>query len=253
MYVFNIFLLSLKNEFLKWPDADERNMISSRFADKHGIPGAVGILDGTPVNFSQRPAIDGEVYFNRKSNYAYNVQLICDDHRVIRQAIIGWPGSVFDNTCWTNSQMYRRKEQFFNPGQFVIADAGYSLSSICCTPYRNPDSQVPINRFFNERFSSARVTIEHVNGVLKARWMSLRSLRSQVKSIKDLSFLNQWILTCIILYNMSIMLDDRWEEVREDEEIYAPLDIDLDVNQHDNLRHRVQSNLLVWASSRGHM
>jgi len=31
----------------------------------HGLPGAVGIVDGTPVNFEQRPAIDGAAYFSR--------------------------------------------------------------------------------------------------------------------------------------------------------------------------------------------
>ena len=45
-----------------WPDAAERRSISRRYASTHGLPGAVGVVDGTPVVFYQRPAVDGEVF-----------------------------------------------------------------------------------------------------------------------------------------------------------------------------------------------
>ena len=34
------------------------------FRIKYGIYGAVGIIDGTPAIFSQKPAIDGDTYFS---------------------------------------------------------------------------------------------------------------------------------------------------------------------------------------------
>ena len=77
---------------------DQRREISQRFANKHGLPGAVGIVDGTPVTFANRPGIDGEVWFSRKQRYSMNLQLVCDDRGKILYYIVGWPGSVCDNT-----------------------------------------------------------------------------------------------------------------------------------------------------------
>ena len=75
---------SLEAQYVYWPCPDERARISRRMARDHGLPGAVGIVDGTPVNFEQRPAIDGAAYFSRKSLYCINLQLVCDDKKRIR-------------------------------------------------------------------------------------------------------------------------------------------------------------------------
>jgi hypothetical protein len=45
-------LLEQKVKVVKWPSASERKEISDRFAENHGLEGAVGIVDGTPVNLS---------------------------------------------------------------------------------------------------------------------------------------------------------------------------------------------------------
>ena len=56
-------MLSMKKEVVKWPNKRERKKISARFKQNHGIPGAVEIVDGTPVVLSQRPHVDGGSYF----------------------------------------------------------------------------------------------------------------------------------------------------------------------------------------------
>jgi hypothetical protein len=56
-----------KDDEIRWPSATERIEISRRFGRDHGLPGAVGVVDGTYVSMSQKPAVNGEVYFNRKS------------------------------------------------------------------------------------------------------------------------------------------------------------------------------------------
>jgi len=88
-------ILELEPEFLYWPNAEERQQISSLFGQKFGLPGCVGIVDGTPFNLSQRPAIEGSSFFNRKSNYAFNIQLVCDDRKLIRADVVGWPGPTY--------------------------------------------------------------------------------------------------------------------------------------------------------------
>ena len=129
-----------------------------------------------------------------------------------------WPGSVYDNTCWENSLLYRENHQFFLPDEHLIADAGYALSNCCIIPYKLPDSLIPHNALFNQMFSSARVTIEHVNGILKARWMSLKNLRIQVKKEEDLQVVNHWVRCCCILHNMMLKLSDTWEDAIENDD-----------------------------------
>ena len=72
----------------------ERREISYRFNINHGLKGAVAIVDGTQIILSQRPHIDGETYWTRKGRYSINLQIICDDKKMIRSYVVGWPGSV---------------------------------------------------------------------------------------------------------------------------------------------------------------
>ncbi|KAI9922730.1 hypothetical protein PsorP6_001152 [Peronosclerospora sorghi] len=75
------------SEFIRWPDVQEREMISLRMAE-HGFPGCIGFVDGTDVILAHRPKKDGETFFNRKKRYAYNIQLVCDDRKAIR--LLAW-------------------------------------------------------------------------------------------------------------------------------------------------------------------
>lgn len=238
-------ILAIKDQFVQWPNQVERQFISERFDNNYGIPGAVGIVDGTHIYFSQKPHIDGEVYFSRKCRYSMNVQLICDDKRLIRYYQIGHPGSRFDSTVFGESSIMRHPNMYFSPNQFLLADAGYGLGTYVCTPYRQPAANIPANKQFNELFSSARVTIEHVNGILKGRFSSLRGIRTQIKKKEDLLQFCNHIVVCIVLYNMTQRFGDLWTE--EDQEINGNLNNNINANDgNSNLRQRVQAYLLQW-------
>ena len=129
---------SLEATYVYWPNPEERARISKRMEKNHGLPGAVGIVDGTPVNFEQRPAIDGAAYFSRKSRYCINLQLVCDDKKRIRHYLTGWPGSQFDSQVFDHSILCRNPPLCFSPGEYLMADAGYCLRDYICTPYRKP-------------------------------------------------------------------------------------------------------------------
>jgi hypothetical protein len=86
--------------FFRWPNSTERAAISNIFDEKFGLRGAVGVVDGTDVVLSQRPAIDGEVYWSRKQHYGISAQVVCDHRRMIRDYYVGWPGN---NNIYTSS------------------------------------------------------------------------------------------------------------------------------------------------------
>ena len=240
--------------FLMYCFAEQRGETSHRFATRHGLPGAVGIIDGTPINFAQRPHIDGEVWFSRKQRYSMNLQLVCDDRGKILYYIAGWPGSVYDNTVLNQSPLALQYQDFFLPGQFLLADAGYASTSWCVTPYRNPAAQLPINQVFNELFSSARCRIEHVNGVLKNRFGSLRGLRLAIRTHADFQRVNLWIVVCLLLHNLLTEYEDPWEEEdetddEEDDDI-LPQPVGANLAAANNFRTQVQVGLLTWFNER---
>lgn len=237
---------------------DQRRDISGRFATNHGLPGAVGIIDGTPVNFAQRPGIDGEVWFSRKQRYSMNLQLVCDDRGRILYYIVGWPGSVYDSTVLHQSPLALQFQDFFLPGQYLLADAGYASTTWCVTPYRNPAALSPINMMFNELFSSARCRIEHVNGVLKNRFSSLKGLRIAIRTHADFQRVNLWIVVCLLLHNLLTEYNDPWEaedntdhegEDADDMPHLIPVGGD-NLAAANHFRTQVQIALLNWFNER---
>ena len=82
---------------IKWPSAEEGNEISNRIEQKFGFPNCVGSIDGTLLPLECRPTINGEDYKGRKFGYSVHAMIVCDDQGIIRDYVVGWPGSTHDN------------------------------------------------------------------------------------------------------------------------------------------------------------
>lgn len=171
-YRFLIAILSLKENYIKWPNTNERKQLSAAFQAEFNLPNAVGIIDGTHINFSQKPALDGEVYWTRKSRYSLNAQIVCDIYKKIIFYQVGWPGSIFDQTAFSQTKFFLEPHRFFSDNQFLLGDSGYTASRHMLTPYRNPAAQINENAEFNLEFSRARVLVEHAIGLLKSRYFT---------------------------------------------------------------------------------
>jgi hypothetical protein len=96
------------------------------------------------------------------------------------------------------------------------------------------------------------VIIEHVNGMVKGRFASLKSLPTQIKKVEDFEKCNQWILVCLILHNLLIEFnEDEWiyeEETQEAVEDYEANLIILENHATGKiLREKIQENLVRWA------
>ncbi|KAL3677261.1 hypothetical protein R1sor_027209 [Riccia sorocarpa] len=130
-----IALESCMGQEIAWPDRQGRAAIADHFAAL-GFPGCVGLVDGTLVKLSQRPRDDVETYFDRKSNYSLNVQVLCDQHKRVICFFAGMPGSCHDLTCLRRSGLWRRLDsaQLFDRGQYLLGDSGYvPLERLVCS------------------------------------------------------------------------------------------------------------------------
>jgi hypothetical protein len=90
----------------------------------------------------------------------------------------------------------------------LIADAGYGAKPYICTQYRQPLTEEPHNKHYNHLLFSARCIVEHLNGTLKGRFQSIKSLRILILNHDDFKTLNEWIMVCCNLHNIFNMLND---------------------------------------------
>ncbi|KAE9045302.1 hypothetical protein PR001_g5023 [Phytophthora rubi] len=188
-------------------------------AERFGlVEGVVSFVDGTHVILDQKPHINGALHYNRKCRYSFNVQIVCNEDKVILHAFTGWPGSCCDSTVFSKTPLAQHPERFFSGDQYLIGDTGYALTPRLITPYKLPAALKAENAFYNEVISSARVINENYIGLYKNRWMSLKGIRTQINRKKDLRHVNNHILACVMLHNIGILLFDEWDDAALDDE-----------------------------------
>lgn len=200
---------SLRQLFYSWPDDEERRLISSRIQQKYHLPNCVGFADGTLNPLAAKPRRqDAADYFGRKHGYALSTMIVCDDKRLIRYYLAGWPGSCHDNRIFRNSRIATLPERFFGSKEYVVGDSAFEASPFMIPAFKKPQG-LPIPQEyenFNSCLSAARVISEHTIGIWKARFPWLRNIRMLIteerKSIK--AILNT-IECTVILHNFLVM------------------------------------------------
>ncbi|KAI8453818.1 hypothetical protein BY996DRAFT_8490114 [Phakopsora pachyrhizi] len=100
---------NLKDYKVKWPSKEEQKE-SSQVMQLEGFPNCVGFVDGTSLPLSQKPALNGNVYFDHKKS--------CHDSYVSQQMRV-----------WTN------KEDYFDEGEYILADSAYASSEVVVPTY----------------------------------------------------------------------------------------------------------------------
>jgi hypothetical protein len=158
------------------------------------------MIDGTLIPIFEKPYFYGETFFDRKSNYSLNVQIINTPDRRIIDYATGFVGSRGDAHCYKETLLYAQRNRVLGAREWCWGDAGYPLQEWMVIPYKKPENAEPDNKTFNYHLSRVRIGSEHTIGLLKGRLQSLRQLRLKIKSAKDLEFANFWIHCCIVIH-----------------------------------------------------
>lgn len=212
--------------------------MEDRMKDK--LPKCIGYVDGSLIKLDEAPSVDHESYYTRKQFYAIQLQATCDNNCRIRNLFVGYPGSVHDARVFSNSEIGRHPEKFFSEGQYIGGDSAYAISENLVAPFkRNSTTANASDRAaFNTYFSSYRVKIECVYGILKETFASLKSLRVRVNGAEGHELACKWITACCILFNIlreSFDDHDFDHMVPEDEED----EMQLPANVRENEKTRV--------------
>lgn len=195
-------IINLKSKFLFWPTVQERKKIVGDTL--HELPGCIGYVDGTEIKLAESPIKDHEFYFSRKKQYSIKMQIVCDHSLKIRQATIGYRGSVHDAKILAESSIGRTPDSFFCERQWIAGDSAYPLSRNVITPFRQNSTELTKEKRekFNQYFSKFRVRVENCFGKLKEKFSSLKELRFRLSDGKSYQNCCRWILSCCILHNI---------------------------------------------------
>jgi hypothetical protein len=218
-------LLSMKKEVVYWPDQEERKDMKNRLCTT-GFRHCVGIIDGTLIELEKKPRKYPECYYSRKSSYALNVMVVCDDRKRITYYYAGWPGSAHDNRVWRNSKLFLNRVKYFSNLEYLLGDSAYSSSMIMVQAFkkRMQASTLPVEQMlFNTLLAKVRISSEHCIGILKGRFPCLKKNNIELKSGKaEVKELVNLIGACIVIHNLCINYDEdpipkEWyEEIVED-------------------------------------
>ena len=75
-------LNDIRNDYINWPDAEERKEIAKRIEHEFFLPNCVSIMDGTLLPLGMAPSSDDSAdYHGRKFLYSLTVLVINDDKR----------------------------------------------------------------------------------------------------------------------------------------------------------------------------
>ena len=105
------------------------------------------------------------------------------------------------------SDLWKNQQDYFSPGQYLVADSAYPVSTITVPVIKGPASLTQDGADFNRAVANVRACNEHTIGMLKKRFASLRGMPNRIKQseeLKDTTRILDWIGACAILHNFLV-------------------------------------------------
>ena len=221
-------ILALRPQYIQWPDAQERKLISREIHHLYGFPHCVAIADGTlfPLAFEPQTK-DAPDYSGRKYGYSLSTMIICDHRKKIRYHLSGYPGSAHDNRVFKGTALKQEPASHFSVMQYVVGDSAFENDWFMVAAFKKlPKSQLPPDEErFNTKLSKLRILSEHCIGMLKGRFPWLRQIRLVITEDKhSLRKILQLIDATVILHNMLIEFGEEDHEEWIDFDDFSDMD-----------------------------
>ena len=144
---------------------------------------------------------------------------MADSRMLFMNISTGWPGSIHDARVLRLSRIFREIENGTiltrpvevingtNVRPLILGDPAYPLRPWLMTAFPTTGALTVAQQRFNYRLSKACVIIEHAFGKLRSLW---RCLLKQLENSTDR--VPKTIITCCILHNICIHMDDLLDE-----------------------------------------
>jgi hypothetical protein len=184
---------SLRDEYITWPDKKEQKKIARRVMEKFDFINCIALADGMLFPLTYEPqSSDTPDYHGQKYQYSMTTMIVCDDERLVRYRLAGFPGCVHNNRVYKSTVLFQNLEKFFGTRYFLLSDSALSNSRSVVSSFKCTSGHLlpPDCKRFNKILAKPRVITEHTIGMLKGRFQFLKSMpmkiTEQKKSVKNL-------------------------------------------------------------------
>ena len=158
----------LKGRYISFPSRENTDTTKLMFYNIAQFPNIIGTIHCTHIPIVNPCGEDGARVVNRKGFYSLNVQVVSNAEMFITNTGACWPGSSHDSRVFTNRRLGPKLEAGQYRGCCLLEDGGCACTSYMMTPLRNPVSEAERN--YNITHAQTRFVIEHLFGILKARF-----------------------------------------------------------------------------------
>lgn len=193
-------------QHVRWPREEEKKA-TKEWVEAQSIPAFWDgwcMIDGITILIFKKPHYYGESFFDQKSRYSINTQIVNILNWQIIDYATGFNGSHHDTHCFSFIQLAQNHDQLLLEGKWVWSDIGYPLQTWCMIPYKQFLTSVRENWRFNFALSRICICSKHVIGYLKGQFQSLKELCIQINSSKNVTYASCWIQLCIIFHAFNI-------------------------------------------------
>lgn len=139
-------LANKADQFIYFPRENREVRKSKAAFFAKGMPGVIGLIDGTHIHVRAPFLAVERDYVNRKGRHSINVQVIVDENGKFINIVASWPGCTHDSFILRHSNVYQAFENRQIDG-ILLADSGYFNRRWILTPIRNPLTR-PQQRLF---------------------------------------------------------------------------------------------------------
>lgn len=166
----------LSDTYIFWPsDPDQAKVVVDGIEALRGLPGCIGIVDGTHVEIPGQKGgrLGGKQYISYKKRYTLIMQGVVDGTGLFMHVVAGFPGSMNDATIFARSGVYRRLADTIYepgyPGKYILGDSAYGLRIFCQRGFAY-DTTDEKEKVYNAYCHSTRAVVENAFGRLKGRF-----------------------------------------------------------------------------------
>ncbi|KAK3911740.1 Putative nuclease [Frankliniella fusca] len=218
LYYFYLYVIQalreLAPEFITWPNAAERVVISEAFQELSGFPGIIGCIDCTHIQITA-PLEESGRYVNRHHVYSINVQSVADNNMLVRQLHVGEAGSLHDRRIFRRSPLLR--DLLLEPAgvyrtvhEHLVGDGGYGISDFMMIPFVDNGHLTPAQSTFNSKLSQCRVKVENSYALVKGKWRRLKMLYARRPDV-----VTDHITASFVLHNFILLNGEPYEKGSE--------------------------------------
>ena len=148
--------------WVRWPNVDERKVLSALGDSKYGFPGFVASCDGTLIGLRRAPVFElfPETYHHhRHGGYGFNVLFWVDHHGSIIRFTCNWPASASDQTIFDASIFAKDYRKFLKQNEYIFVDLGFKKEVFAVPPYKGKEGKLEHNALFNQAQRRGRVKV----------------------------------------------------------------------------------------------